>query len=118
MNLLLPLGLALVAVVIMLVLMPNHQSTQPWDSVPVNKEVSEDGFMSCAEHGPYHVDDSEAFQCPACGAALKLAPVSQGAGTVCSECEACDWEADTSNYRGPGSDGPDHTCKPAATKEN
>ena len=33
--------------------------------------VSEDGFMACAEHGPYHVDDSEAFQCPACGAAIK-----------------------------------------------
>ena len=43
--------------------------------------VSEDGFMACAEHGPYHVDDSEAFQCPACGAAIKApaAPASQGA---------------------------------------
>ena len=40
-------------------------------------------------------------------------PVSQGAGTVCPECEACDWEADTSNYRGLGSEGPAHTCKPA-----
>ena len=50
-------------------------------AAPVNKAVSEDGFMACAEHGPYHVDDSEAFQCPACGAAIKApaAPASQGA---------------------------------------
>ena len=28
-------------------------------------------------------------------------------------CEACLWEADTSNYRGPGSEGPEHTCEEA-----
>ena len=25
-------------------------------------------------------------------------------------CGACAWEADVSNYRGPGSEGPEHTC--------
>jgi hypothetical protein len=70
----------------------------------------EDGFKACAEHGPWHIEDGV---CPGCA----QPPASQGAGTVCPECEACDWEADTSNYRGLGSDGPAHTCKPAATDE-